>query len=1015
MVARSHSQTIPFRAALAASLALALLLAIPVHPQLPSGWPPAMPKALAAAMPKAKPDAKSAKEEYKAGLRAESAQDWEAAYEAYSEASKLMPGNKEYVLRRQIAKSRLVQERVNQAERDAVSGRLAAARAELLAASHLDPSNTVAAERLAELSALESAESSHVVRDIELSGVVHLEHQSGKRNFDYRGDTKGAYEEIARQFGVEATFEADLRSRPVRLRINDLDFSTAMMLVGNMTGTFWRPLTKHLFFVAENTLQERKDYEGSAVCTILLPASETDDQMKELQRVVREVTGITRSYLDTRSRTFNLRASPHDIAIAADLIDDLERPLGELILEIEVLEVDRNYARQLGLTPPETGQVYPVSSLMAQQAQSLTGLVTVLEQIFGTPSSLSGLTPTQIAAELASGQISPAIFGAAVLFGGGNTRFLATLPGTEANFAEMLSLVRQGQRILLRAKDGQPATFFVGERFPVSLGQYSSSLGSTTGSIVTSSNLQITDLATGNSPAFVTAGNLRNQGIQDLIVSNFADNTVSVFLGNGDGTFATQTTYATGAGPTWIATGDFNNDGNLDLVVADKTANTISILLGNGDGTFKPKTDLKTGTVPVSVVAANLHDLNGKGNLDLIVANQHDATLSIFQGNGDGTFQAPTLLKTGGGPTAIAAADFNADGHIDLAVVNQTDSTVSIFLGNGDGTFQPRTDYATGNSPVWVSAADYNGDNILDLAVANNSDNTVSILLGNSNAKGNAAGTFGTRTDYSAGAGPTSIAVADYSQDGILDLAVTDATDNAISLLFGQTGGTFAQNYEIAVGTDPLSIVTADFNADGRPDVAVANNGSNSVSVILNEESTSNLTSAAALQPLGAEYVDIGVKVKATPRIHQDNEVTLQLHLDISSLSTQSYNGIPVINNESIEQTVRLKENETSALAGILQPQVTSLTSGTPGLAGLPGFGLLAGNQSVQAQDTELLILVTPRTVSLSPRKNHAIYVGRGAPQGPGGISPVREERRIAPLPEQQFEPQPQPEPQQQP
>ena len=182
-------------------------------------------------------------------------------------------------------------------------------------------------------------------------------------------------------------------------------------------------------------------------------------------------------------------------------------------------------------------------------------------------------------------------------------------------------------------------------------------------------------------------------------------------------------------------------------------------------------------------------------------------------------------LPTGFAPAAIAAADFNGDGHADLAVADEGNKTVSIFLGNGDGTFGPRADYATGNSPVWVSAADVNADTVLDLAVANKGDNTVSILLGNgtsttSTTSGTTSvgnGTFGAQTVYPAGAGPTSIAVADYNLDGLPDLALTDLNDNAVSVLLNLGSGTFGPNFELPVGTSPVSIVTADFNADSRP------------------------------------------------------------------------------------------------------------------------------------------------------------------------------------------------------
>jgi hypothetical protein len=781
-----------------------------------------------------------------------------------------------------------------------------------------------------------------------------------------------------------------------------------MRLLGDATGTFWRPLTRRLFFVTQDTPQKRKDYDVSIVRTVLLPASVTPEEMTETQRLIREIAGITRSDLDAPNRTLTLRASPQAIAIATQLIDQIEQPLGELILEIEILDVDKAYASQIGITPPQSSTIYTLSPQQLQEAQQGgASLINVISQIFGLPSALSGLSVTQLASLIASNQLSAAsLLPPLVAFGGGGTTFLATLPGAVANLSEMLSLVHQGRRILLRAEDGHSTTFFVGERIPVSLALFSSSLGSggTGSSSVNPTTFPTTNFPAGTTPSFITNAITRTGSTSaDLIVTNSGDNDVGILLGNGDGTFGAQTTFPTGTDPVWIATGNFNSAGgtdtNLDLAVANQGSNNISILLGNGDGTFTPGTAVTTGNSPVSVVAANFHDTLVGSSLDLAVANQGDNSISIFPGNGDRTFAAPTLLQLPNGfqPAALAAADFNKDGHIDLAVADEGNNTVSIFLGNGDGTFQNRADYAVGTTPVWISAADFNADGILDLAVADsgastatNNGNSVSILLGQEGSNGSANGTFapGTQRDFPAGNEPVSISVGDYNADGQADLAVVAKTDNSLSVLLGSGGGLFSPNFELPVGTSPVSITTGPFTASSLSDVAIANSGSNNISVVLDSSSFSGLTNGlpGTLFP-GAEYLDIGLKVKATPRIHPDNEVTVQLAFDISGLSTQTFNTIPVINNETIDQTVRLKENETSVLAGILQPQVTNAINGNPGISSIPGVGLLDQNKSVQDQDTELLILVTPRVVRYEEHKNRLIYAGQGSLDSAGGAS----------------------------
>src|SRR5580704_642903 len=805
-------------AALAVLAAIAVVGALPAHPrpaadpqsrsadapqqdkQPPSPNPvgttskPTPPDAaVASASPTIKADLKKAKQADKQGLRAQQQGDWQAAYEAYVDAVNWAPHDADYFARREVAKSHVVQMKVDLAERHAVSGEIPAALRTLREARELDPSNRIIRERLVELAALDPSQAKEVLSGPPLAAEVHLEHLPGKQNFNLRGSTQAAYEEIARRFGVQVAFDVDLRSRPVRLEANDLDFPTVMRVLGEETHTFWRPLTKHLFFVADDSTQKRKEYDVSIVRTVLFSASETKEQMTEISHLVRDVAGITRSQLDTQSRTLTMRASPQAIAVASGVIEDLEQPAGELVLEIEILEMDRNVARQLGITPPDSAHLFTIPSNAVTQAQSgLPGLIAVLTQIFGG-SALGGLSPIQLAGLLGSGQVNATSLIPPVLaFGGGASTFLYTLPGAAANFSDMLSLVRHGRRILLRAGDNRPATVFVGERFPVSLAQYSASLGTGGGvSIpgVGSNSFPITNYPTGNGPDFVTSTDLNADNFQDLVVANFTDNTLSILLGNGDGTFQNPISPppATGKGPVSIATGTFNakNNTNVGLAVANETDGTLSILLGNGDGTFTqaPGSPIKTGNRPVSVVSAVL--ISG-GQSDLIVANQADNTISVFMGNGDGTFQPAVNLPTGRAPTGLAVADFNNDGRLDLAVTNQNDNTVWIFLGNGDGTFARPVSFATGQAPVYVASADFNGDNILDLAVANNgaatstnSGDSVSILLGNGD------GTFGTATDFPAGNGPTSIAIADYNVDGFPDLAVTAQSDNSVALMLG--------------------------------------------------------------------------------------------------------------------------------------------------------------------------------------------------------------------------------------
>ena len=152
--------------------------------------------------------------------------------------------------------------------------------------------------------------------------------------------------------------------------------------------------------------------------------------------------------------------------------------------------------------------------------------------------------------------------------------------------------------------------------------------------------------------------------------------------------FFTSPTFAVGTSPDAQAVGDFNGDGKPDLVVVNQGANTMSVLLGNGDGTFQPKTDYATGTSPEGVAVG---DFNGDGKADVAVANTGSDSVSILLGNGDGTFQPRTDIALPLTPVALTVGDFNGDGKADIAVAteNSTSDDVTMLIGNGNGTFQP--------------------------------------------------------------------------------------------------------------------------------------------------------------------------------------------------------------------------------------------------------------------------------------------------------------------------------------
>jgi hypothetical protein len=369
----------------------------------------------------------------------------------------------------------------------------------------------------------------------------------------------------------------------------------------------------------------------------------------------------------------------------------------------------------------------------------------------------------------------------------------------------------------------------------------------------------------GNDPAGIVTGDFTDDGNLGAAVVNQGADTVTILPGNGDGTFQEPITtalppYATGyaaVGELSPVAADFNGDGRTDLAISNPLLSTVTILLGNGDGTFESSTYV----VPDGAAALAAGDLVGDGHTDLAVVGDDvpkfvddklvavgGDVVTIMQGNGDGTFQpAETItLPPGTEADAIVAAKFTSSGYVDLAVADGATDAVIVLLNEGHGAFQPQAPIPLGLAPyltMSMTAGQFTPDGYTDLAVARTDFyelNSLDVLLGNGDGTFTPVFTNGSLPTISLGPSlhPVSIVAGRFTRNGNLDLATADSsgagTDD-YSVFLGNGNGTFQAPVTYPTGVPGTSTVlaTGDFTGSGRTDVAIAGTSPDNLAVEL--------------------------------------------------------------------------------------------------------------------------------------------------------------------------------------
>jgi len=487
------------------------------------------------------------------------------------------------------------------------------------------------------------------------------------------------------------------------------------------------------------------------------------------------------------------------------------------------------------------------------------------------------------------------------------------------------------------------------------------------------------------------------------VVTGDAAQTITVLLGNGDGSFKPKVNYpgCTVGRAMQVVLADFNRDGNTDVALgcSDGTNGGLIIIMGNGDGSFQTPVAYLTG----DVFGIALGDFNNDGLIDIAVSDQTQKNITIFLGAGNGTFSATgSTITTPDLAHGIVVGDFNQDGNDDLAyavttsVNGSTLSDLYVALGKGDGTFQTPTKVATGIGE-FLTAGDVNADNLVDVVAATitrpgggNIGNSLFVLLG----KGN--GTFNPTVTYVSDI-PSDPHLTDVNGDGIPDI-IAGGSSGAL-VYQGKGDGTFLPYQEPSIGGFALTyaVNAGDYNNDGNADLigtdADTPHAAVSLSQVQQTSDASALTGVAVL-PLGsgihqvdAKYSGDSIYIGSTSTTvpltaaQVPTNLTLSVSPTSATLSGQAVTLTATLNPYTVGppttttdgETIRFYNSGTLIGTGVLNAGVATLvtTSLPVGSVGLQAS--FAGDSNYKASSSNT-VTVTVSAVTLTSSLNPSTY-----------------------------------------
>jgi general secretion pathway protein D len=417
----------------------------------------------------------------KRGANAEAREDYDGAFEAYRQAHLKKPKDLRYKTHYERLRFQAANAHVDRGRVLRQSGDIPGATTEFARALQIDPGSQVAAQELQTMEKPsgtgpqgqvvppvgdeQTAHQKQTQRDIaSLGAPVELQPvDDDPITLHMVEDTKSIYQAIGKAAGLNVIFDPDYTSKRIPVDLTSVSLYDALRIVGTLSGTFWKPVTSNTIFVAQNNRTKRTDLDDLAVQTFYLTNVSQQNDANEILVALRNLLDPSlKIYLVASQNALILRATPSELILAEKLINDLDRTKAEVVVDVAILEVSRNFERNVGITLPTSFGLTPQYS--NQNVNNTTSSTTASTSGSSTSSTTSSLTLNTL------GNLNATNF--AVSLSGGTVNALLTDADTR---------ILNNPRI--RATDGQHSTLKIGSKIPVATGSYSAGAAITTASL----------------------------------------------------------------------------------------------------------------------------------------------------------------------------------------------------------------------------------------------------------------------------------------------------------------------------------------------------------------------------------------------------------------------------------------------------------------------------------------------------------------------------------------------------